>query len=112
MQNENFLSSEINIGDQPAPVVTDIENDASPDAIGTIPTLLNRPKMPPTSGFGYAIPRCQRCLPLGMSRGSLSDPFAADNSHAQSSHIAKIGARRLMARRHRSSENGRTRIKK
>src|ERR1700686_760696 len=43
----------------------------------------------PLGGFGYAIPRCQRSLPLAMGRASLSNPLAANDSHTLSSHIAK-----------------------
>src|ERR1700692_2361572 len=46
----------------------------------------------PLGGFGYAIPRCQRSLPLAMGRASLSNPLTANDSHTLSSHIAKLVA--------------------
>ena len=89
MQYEYFLSPMVDVRNQPAPVVTDIKNNASSDAIYIIPTLFHSREMFPLGRFGNPIPCRQRCFPLAVRRGGYSNLLATDNSHNQSSHIAK-----------------------
>src|ERR1700733_10737076 len=80
MQYENFLTPIVSVRNESAPVVTNVENNASPNPIDLVPTALGGFKLFPLSRFRNAIPGSQRCLPLAMFRASLSDLFAADNS--------------------------------
>ena len=56
MQNENSLGPVIDIGDQPAPVMADIKNNAATDTVGIATTLFYVREVRPLGGFGYPIP--------------------------------------------------------
>jgi hypothetical protein len=56
VQNIDLLSPEIDVSNQPASVVTDIENDARTDFIGIAPALSYIWKMLPHCFLGYSVP--------------------------------------------------------
>jgi hypothetical protein len=56
MQNKNLVGSEIDIGNQPALVVADIENDASAYPIDVSPGLFYIREIIPRSRSDYSVP--------------------------------------------------------
>src|ERR1700679_866067 len=56
MQNKNLVGSEIDVRNQPAPVVADIENDASAYPIDVPPGLFYIRKIIPRRRFDYSVP--------------------------------------------------------
>ena len=89
MQNKELLIVISDVGDQSAPVFTDVEHDASSYLINAIPSLFYVGEATPSGSLGYPVPGPERRVPFRMIRGSLSNLLPAYDPHRQSSHIAK-----------------------
>lgn len=80
----------IDVGNQPATIVANIEDNASSDAIGIVQGLPDVRKVIPPRRLYDSVPASQRCVPLRVQLASLSNFPAAYDAHNKSSHIAKI----------------------
>src|ERR1700735_1033969 len=92
-EDEHFLGPVIDVRNQPAPVVRDIENHARTYRVRVLPSESHICKVAPIRSSRGPIPDFERSLPFAMRRDGFFDAFTADNAHCRSSHFVKLESR-------------------
>lgn len=90
MQDVNPLNLVKNPRNEPALVARDIEYYAASNPIYAAPYLFDILKMSPACVLCNLTPREQRGFPITMLGNSLTNLFRTDDSHEESSQIAKL----------------------
>jgi hypothetical protein len=94
MQNEDFVPSIVDVGDQSALIVTDVENNAIADDVRIVPTALYISEVFPVGCdiLDYFVPGRKRSCPLRLFLAGVADLLSAYYPHNKSSQIAKYSS--------------------
>jgi hypothetical protein len=109
MQNEDFVASIVDVGDQSALIVTDVENNAIADDVRILPTAFYISEVFPVGCdiLDHFVPGRKRSCPLRMFLAGVADLLSAYYPHNKSSQIAKYSSsclRTQKARLHSTDE--------
>jgi hypothetical protein len=92
MENEDFVASIVDVGNQSAFIVADVASNAVAEDVRILPTAFYVSEVFPVGGYilDYFVPGRQRSCPLWMRPAGVPNFLSAYDAHKKSSQIAKI----------------------